>query len=338
MTLPSFALSKARAAGDGGKRCVRWLLLGLSLSLAAPAQAAPRVLAIADLPAFASALIAEAEGFYAAEGLDLKIIHCVNGLRCLKHLLDGEAQLATVADTPIVMAVHGGAKFDIIATIAVARHNRFVARADKGIRSLADLKGKRIGYVKGTSGHYFTDTFLLMNGIDQSAVTMVPLSATEVVDSLVNGDIDAAGLYQPHGYLAMQRLGANAVQPASSRAYPVTLNLVASVGPSRIADAELVKVLRALRHANRFIEQQPERARALIAAKLKLDATLLAAIWGDKDFAVELSQPLITTLEAESRWAVREGLVSQRAMPDFLDMIKPAALQSLDRRAVTLIK
>ncbi|MBC7603035.1 MAG: ABC transporter substrate-binding protein, partial [Ramlibacter sp.] len=103
------------------------------LSLSAAVQSAPLTLAIADLPAFSTALIAEDQGYFAAEGLDLKTIHCVNGKRCLKHLTDGEAHYATVADTPVVLSAMGGAKFEILSQLATtSRENHFLARADRG--------------------------------------------------------------------------------------------------------------------------------------------------------------------------------------------------------------
>ena len=89
-------------------------------------------LALADRPFFAAALIAEAEGYFKAEGLDLKIIRCVNGQRCLKHLTDGEAQYATAADAPIMFASLAGMKFEVLVTLATTTlDNRLIARADR---------------------------------------------------------------------------------------------------------------------------------------------------------------------------------------------------------------
>lgn len=316
------------------RRALAALLVGVCVA----SSAASLTLAVADTPPFAPALLADAEGYFAAEGLDLKIIHCVNGRRCLQHLTDGEVQIATVADTPIVMASHAGARFDIVATFASGQENRLIARADRGIRSAADLKGKRIGFVKGTSGQYYTDSFLIFNDIDPGDVTLVPLEAADAVERLVRGEVDAAGLYQPHGYLASQRLGRNAVVLPGVRLSTVTFNLVSQPAAAGVHDEDLVKVLRALRRACAFIEAQPERARALLAARLKLEPALIAAVWSDYEFRVTLEQSLIAHLEAESRWALREGLVPRGPLPDYLPMFRPAALRQVDRRAVSIVK
>lgn len=314
------------------------LFAGFALLAASAAPAAPLTLAVADLPGFAPALVAEAQGYYAAEGLDLKLLHCVNGFRCLKHLLAGEAQIATVAETPLVMAAHAGARFDIVATFGVSREYRLVARADRGIRSIADLKGRRIGYIQGTSLLYFAQTLLTLDGVDPATVTLVPLAAGTHVDSLVRGDVDAGAFYHPHVGQVLQRLGGNAVLPDRSRSILVTFNLVSAGAPEPVADEDLRKLLRALRRACDFIDTQPDKARALLADVLKTDTAALAAIWDDYRFRLALDQTLINMLESQSRWAVREGLVPQAATPDFLDRVRPGPLRAVEPRAVTLVK
>ena len=310
----------------------------LTLGSAAAAPAAPLTLAIADTPLFAPALIAEAQGYYRSEGLDIKILHCVNGKRCLQHLIDGEAQVATVADTPIVMAAHAGARFDIIATMGTSRENRLIARADRGIRTPADLKGKRIGFVKGTTGHYFTNAFLVFNNIDPSEVTLVPMDAGEVIAQLTEGRVDAAGLYQPHAHYAAAKLGKNAQVLPSPRLYTVTANLVSVPVAAGVRDEDLVKVLRALKRACEFIDEQPMQAKAMLAGRLQVDAALIDASWNDYDYRLRLDQSLITGLEAESRWAQRESLGPKGPVPDYLERVRLVPLGSIDRRAVSIIK
>ena len=153
-------------------------LSSLTLLVAGTAAAATLTLAVADLPHMAPALVAEAEGFFTAEGLDLKVLHCVNGRRCLQHLLDGQAQLATVADLPLALASHAGMPFEVVVTMATTRDHRLVVRADRGIARMSDLKGKRIGFVRGTSVHYYIDTLLRLHDLDPSQVKLMPLEQT----------------------------------------------------------------------------------------------------------------------------------------------------------------
>ena len=313
-------------------------LSSLTLLVAGTAAAATLTLAVADLPHMAPALVAEAEGFFTAEGLDLKVLHCVNGRRCLQHLLDGQAQLATVADLPLALASHAGMPFEVVVTMATTRDHRLVVRADRGIARMSDLKGKRIGFVRGTSVHYYIDTLLRLHDLDPSQVKLMPLEPETLVDLLVRGELDAAALYQPLVHQAWKRLGAKAILLESARAYTATMNLVSTTRPGPLADADLLKVIRALNRACTLIDSQPERAQAVLARVLKVDAPTLRAMWPDFDFRLTLQQSLLTTLESQSRWALRAGLVPAGPAPDFLTRVRPGPLRALDPRAVSLVR
>jgi ABC-type nitrate/sulfonate/bicarbonate transport system substrate-binding protein len=315
-----------------------WLALGGAHALA-QTKSQTLTLAIADLPVFGLALVAEDQGYFAAQGLDLKVIHCVNGRRCLTHLLDGEAQYATVADTPLMAAALGGAKFEILATIAGnTRDNQFLARTDRGISTAADLKGKRIGIIKGTTAHYFADTVLLSNGISPSQVTLVPLDGADPAGPLIRGEVDAAALYNPFGARARAALGAGVVKIASPTAFNVTANLVGITRAAGGKPGDAIKILRALVRADQLIEQDSAKARSIVATRLKIPAAELDAVWGDIDFSLSLAQPLIVSLEAQSRWAMREAMVPGAKMPDYLDYVDVGPLRAVLPKAVTLVK
>jgi ABC-type nitrate/sulfonate/bicarbonate transport system substrate-binding protein len=302
-------------------------------------SAAPLTLAIADLPVFSVALVAEDQGFFAAEGLDLKVIHCVNGKRCLKHMIDGEAQYATVADTPLVFAALEGRKFQILATIAgSARNNLFLARTDRGIRTASDLKGKRIGVVHGTTAHYFADNMLLFNGIAMSEVTLVPLDAADPGGALLRGEVDAAALYNPFGARAQVAGGKLLVKLQSPSTFNITANLVGLPRATGAKASDAAKLLRALKKAVDFIEREPARARLSVATRLRIAGPELESEWGEYDFALSLSQALVSSLEAQTRWVIRERLVPGARMPDYLDFVDLEPLRSVDAKAVSLIK
>lgn len=311
------------------------LLLGL-LGLAAPALAAPLVIAIGESTLFAPLQIASAEGFFAAEGLDVRVISCINGRRCLQHLTDGEAQVATVADTPVVFALHAGHRFDIVATFGTSsRDVQLVVRADRGIHRPADLAGKRLGVVRGTSAHYFLSTFLLANGVARDSVKLVFLDPGRGAEPLLKGEVDAAAFYRPVGPQAARQLGERGQILATLRAYTVMVNLVTQPG---LSHDTLLRLLKATQRSIALLNTQPARAHARLAAQWRQDAQAVADQLDAYEFRLTLDQNLLSTLEAESRWAVREGLVDNPVAPPYLDLMRTEPLRALDPRAMTLVK
>lgn len=333
-------------AVDAARHRAAWLaavVAVLAMGLGTASQAAPRTLklAIADVPYAAAALIAEAEGFFGAEGLDLQIQHCVVGRVCMQKLLDGEVQFATVADTPVAVAAFSGKPFAVVATTARSGDEvRMVARADRGIRGPADLKGKRIGLVPGTTGHYFTETFLLFHGIARADVTLIPIESQKIAQALLRGDIDAAGLFEPNASDAVRRLGRQAVVLPAPAFFTLYFNMVATRSPvPAVGDDDVVRLLRALERANTLIHGDPVRAQAILAKTLKLDPPTIVQMWPNFAFVLDLAQPLVLSLEAQTRWALRDGLVPAGSrLPDVLDTIWPEPLQRVAPRAVRIVK
>jgi NitT/TauT family transport system substrate-binding protein len=313
------------------------LLLALTLLLLPPARAAaaPLVVAVGETPLFAPLQLASLEGHFAAEGLDVRVISCINGRRCLKHLTDGEAQVATAADTPMMFALHAGHRFDIVATFgSSSRDTVMVARTDLGVRTPADLAGKRIGVVRGTSAHYFTNVFLLINGVPRDSVVLVFLDPTRGAEPLLRGEVDAAALYLPIGPQAVEQLGAKGVVLPTLRPYTVTVNLIAQPG---LSQDTLMRLLKAVQRSITLMNEQPARAHAQLATLWKRDAKTVGRQLEGYEFRLGLDQNLLSTLEAESRWATREGLVSGNA-PDYLDLMRVEPMRTLAPRAMTVIK
>lgn len=73
----------------------------------------------------------------------------------------------------------------------------FVARKDSRINTLADLKGKTIGYFKGSTSHYGLAMALKQNNIALDQVKLLHMPPAQQVAAMLNKDIDAAAVWEP---------------------------------------------------------------------------------------------------------------------------------------------
>ncbi|UUZ54506.1 ABC transporter substrate-binding protein [Massilia sp. H-1] len=104
------------------------------------------------------------------------------------------------------------------------------------------------------------------------------------------------------------------------------------------ANPELMRrVLRALAKGVDECRSEPERARAVMTAFLKVDTSAWQARWPQFHFKLALDQGLILALEDESRWAIANGLAPARDTPNFLDYMYLDAMAEVAPTAVTII-
>ncbi|HEX5685298.1 MAG TPA: ABC transporter substrate-binding protein [Ideonella sp.] len=313
--------------------------LAALLLWAAPVWAsAGLVFAVAKVPLSLPVYVAEAEGYFKAEKLDLKIVDCEIGRQCLERLLDGKAQLATTAASPIVFASLRGAKFSILATIANTQtFNRIVTRRSLGIATVADLRNKRVGTFQGTSAHYFLELSLLAAGVDPSSVTIVPIQPGGAPQSLASGETDAVAVFEPFTFDVIDALGSQALVLPSRRLVTDTWSIVVAKSLDGQREADLQRLCRALDRAIQFAADNPERARTIFQARLGLDRAAFDRTWRDINFDIELRQSLITGLEGQARWAIRQGHVTG-TVPNFLDYVRPDPLARVRAGAVSVVR
>lgn len=114
----------------------------------------------------------------------------------------GEIDFSSMGNIPAVSGVAGGYGTKILA-VNYLYDNEYVlvARADSGIKSTADLKGKNIGTYVGTVTHYAVAKYLESAGLTLDDINLLNVGS-EAVTSLRNGDVDAV----PLGRIVAQQL------------------------------------------------------------------------------------------------------------------------------------
>ena len=321
---------------------LRCLVLAAAVlfGLVAPSKAQDLVIAVSGTALSLPIIVADKQGYFAAEGIRVRLQECVGGHRCMKLLFDGQAQLATAADLPVMFNSFERSDYAVIATfVSSGRDLKLVTRKSAGITSAKQLEGKRVGTVKGASSQYFLDSNLIFNDVDAKKVTVMPLQPEQTVAALERKEVDALAIWEPYAYRAMKALGNDGVVLPSTRIYTQTFNLIATRRMIAEREGDLVKVLRAVERAQLLIREQPKQAQAILLAWLKLDPGFIEWIWSDFDYRMSLDQSLVTTLEAEARWAQREGHVdATKRIGNFLDFVHPAALRQAVPGAVTLMR
>ena len=306
-----------------------------------PVHAAEKLTIAINSPYIASGLVhlAARKGYFAVEGLDVTLQPHDSGRSALDAVVADRADIATVADTPVVFAVINGVPLAIVATISNAvRSHGIVARRDRGISVLADLKGRRVGVVSGSDAHYLLHTMLASHGVAPNEIAIENLKSAELTFALAEGRVDAIATWEPWLSEARKAAGANGVVFEPDKGFSLAFNLVGRRKFVQSHPAVMQRLLRALLAAERFLGTDPEAARALVLDATKIESTVFDNAWPNHFLRLTLSQGTVTMLEDQARWVNSISYGEKLKIPNFLESIYLDAMLAVKPQAVSIIR
>jgi sulfonate transport system substrate-binding protein len=133
-----------------------------------------------------------------AKGIELKWTEFGSGPPMLEAMNAGSVDVGQVGDTPPIFAQAAGAAIVYVAGQAITNGQGILVRPDAGIRTLADLKGKRVGLTQGSSAHNVTVIALERAGLAYQDIVPVYLSPPDGAAAFVRGNIDAWAIWDPY--------------------------------------------------------------------------------------------------------------------------------------------
>lgn len=284
------------------------------------------------------AIVAKGKNFFDAHGLDVQVTNFTTGKQCLETVVGGGADIATTAEAPTTAAAMANQRIAFLARMEYS-YLKTLTATDAGIKTFADLKGKRIGYTAGTGGEVYTLALLEKAGLTSDDVSLVNLRPQEMVPALTSGSIDAYNTWEPHIHNGVKALGSKAVQLDTKGIYAETFNIVTMSDQLEQKPAVLENFIRALIDAETWMKNNREDAITLVASAVNMKREDLAAIWNDYVYEVVLDQKTLDTLKTHAQWRLDSGNHPPGAtMPDFSKVIYPELLRSVapDRVKVSL--
>ena len=296
-------------------------------------------LRIAIYPDTVSALIyiAKEQGIFKRHGLDVSLEDYQTGVFAVNGLIAGKADAATA--TEFVLAIQGFKRQDlrVIAAISFSDSMEVVARRDRGIKNPEDLKGKIVGVPKTTIAEFFLNTFLSLRGIFPGEVRMADLKPADLVSGLTEGKIDAAACFPPFSDTMKKTLAQNAISWPIQGGQDYHLVLIIRDELIKNRPLAVTGLLKGVIETEDFLRKDEDGAQRVAERALGLDHESIARNWSKTRFRVRLDQSLLTLLEDEGRWAIRNKLVDGQKVPNYLNLLYLDGLEKLKPDAVTVI-
>ncbi len=291
----------------------------------------------ATQPVCALVYSADAKGFFSEEGLEISYLSFTSGRDALASVVSGEADVATVFETPIVLSTGKGEPVRILSTLHTSNRNTaIVARRDHGIDDPVDLRGKRIGVTFNTNGEFFLSQFLINEGVELKTVELVDLPPNGMAEALAKGEVAAIASWAPHTFNAQKMLSSGNAKVFYSTAY-TEISVLAVLSETLAQKKEaMIRLLRALIRAERFIATNEEDSIAIVAKRLSGQSEQnIRAAWGNFRAALRLDNILLSVLSQEGEWLSERGIIPKPA-PEFRQVLYPDYLNSMKPESVTV--
>ena len=279
------------------------------------AQAAEKVTILLDWfvnPDHATLVVAKEKGFFKAEGLDVDLVAPADPNDPPKLVAAGKADLAVSYQPQLHVQVAEGLPLVRVGTLVATPLNSLVVLMDGPVKSIADLKGRKVGFSVGGFEGTLLDAMLKKNGLSIKDVELVNVNFS-LSPSLIAGQVDAViGAYRNFELNQMD------IVKAPGRAFYVEEEGVPSydelilIANNDNADSEQVKhVLTALQNAGTYLLNHPKESwQAFIKAYPELDDELNRRAWAD-------------TLP---RFALRPAALDQGRYKRFADFMKTSGM------------
>ena len=271
-------------------KAVTWAMLFMLFALVAPSpgHAQDKLVVLLDWfvnPDHAALIVARDKGFFAQYDLDVDLIAPADPNDPPKLVAAKQADLAVSYQPHLHLAADQELPLMRVGTLISSPLNSLVVLADGPIQTLADLKGKRIGYSVGGFESALLGAMLHQAGLTVDDVTLINVNWS-LSPSLIAGQTDAViGAFRNFELNQMDLEGhpGRAFLP-EDHGVPLYDELILLAHPDTVAagDSRLPRFLAALRDATAFIQSNPDAAwKIFIQDDPSLDDDLNQRAWRD---------------------------------------------------------
>ncbi|WP_343561519.1 ABC transporter substrate-binding protein [Kiloniella sp. b19] len=266
------------------------LLLGAAFSaLAFSAQAAEdlkKQTLILDWfinPDHGPIIVAQEKGYFADEGLEIEIVPPADPADPPKLVAAGKADLAVSYQPDLHLQVQEGLPLKWVGTLVATPLNCLLTLKDGPIQSVADLKGKKIGFSVSGVETAVLHAILSNHGVSVDDVELVNVNWS-LSPSVMSGQVDAViGAFRNFELNQMEIDGVEGrCFYVEEEGVPTYDELIYIANPETMDRDAVAAFLRAIEKATRFIVNHPQESWEIFSGTSKeLQDELNSKAWVD---------------------------------------------------------
>ncbi|MCS3469270.1 sulfonate transport system substrate-binding protein [Pseudomonas sp. JUb42] len=209
-------------------------------------------------------------------GTKIKWIEFPAGPQMLEALNVGSLDLASTGDIPPIFAQLAGADLVYVGSEPSKPHAEVIlVRNDSAVRSVADLKGRKVAFQKGSTSHNLVLRALSKAGLSFKDIQPIYLTPADAKAAFENGSIDAWAIWDPYYSIALEEGRSHLLADGEG------LGLSGPVYTARRAYAQanaefIQQVLNELSAAEDLTRSQRQASIDILTRSMGLPATVIA--------------------------------------------------------------
>ena len=265
---------------------MRYYLAIFALLMATPAMAQDKMTVLLDWfinPDHGPLIIAEENGYFADEGLEVEIIAPADPSAPPRLVAAGQGDLAVSYQPQLHLQIHEGLPLKRVGTLVATPLNCLLVLKDGPIQSLADLKGKKVGFsVAGVEEAVLT-AMLGQHGVTLNDIELINVNFS-LSPALMSKQVDAV-----IGAFRNFELNQMDIEGVPGRCFyieeegvPPYDELIYVANPDRMDADKVARFLTATEKATQYIINNPEKSWEIFSnTSTELQDELNARAWVD---------------------------------------------------------
>lgn len=276
------------------------LVLGCAVSVFAQAQAAGaagKVLRVGYQKSSTLAVVLQANGELESAlrllGVVVSWHEFTSGMPLLEAVNTGSVDFsADVADTVPLFAQAAGARIAYVAEEAASPlAQAILVSADSGIRTIADLKGRKVAVTKGAGSHFLVLAALASGGLTFRDISPAYLSPADGRAAFVSGKVDAWAAWDPYLSSVVRQTGARVLTDGREGLASYKRYYLASAGYAEANGDVLAVVFAKLQETGEWVKGNSQEAARLLAGVWGIDADVIAEANSHRSYRIGAVSP-----------------------------------------------
>ncbi|MCL1493980.1 MAG: sulfonate ABC transporter substrate-binding protein [Pseudanabaena sp. Salubria-1] len=209
----------------------------------------------------------------------------------MEALAAGSIDIARTGDAPPVAAQAAGSNFVYVGTSAPKdSSSALLVKEESPIKTVADLKGKKVAFAKGSSANYLIVRILESEGLKWEDITPVYLSPADARAAFEQDNVDAWVIWDPFYALVQSKTPVRVIRDSKG----LVTNRDFYLAPKSFADKH-PKIIEAIRAETEEVatwaKANPDQVAEFLSPLLKINKPVLLTVTNRRTYGFETIPP-----------------------------------------------